>query len=231
MEKTIGRKMAFYCSIVLIVGGLLFVLHPLWAFFDAVILPSFQTANTEQLYAARYLALKGIMGLMFAMMGWIGWKVAGPEKKRNKEHDAGLLRAENDSLHKKVEELEKASQNSTGREEIAKLKMLLEDSETARTGISDELEVKIFELALVRQELDDLKAVHGEGPKLRTMWRYVMGLEAQGKPDDVIRGALQGEGFSGITADALLYDGKEATFTAVKKYGERERKVAGKMSL
>ena len=221
MEKSVGRKMAFYCSIVLIVGGLLFVLHPLWAFFDAVILPSFQTANTEQLYAARYLALKGIMGLMFAMMGWIGWKVAGPEKKRNKEHDAGLLRAENDSLHKKVEELEKASQNVADREEIARLKMLLEDSETARTGISDELEVKIFELALVRQELEDLKAVHGDGPKLRTMWRYVLELEGRGMTDSDIRNALIGDGFKNPAIDALLYMGKGANYSAVTKYFQR----------
>lgn len=238
MEKTTGRKMAFYCSIVVTVGGLYFVLCPLWRFFDAVILPSLQTASSEQLYAVRYLFMQGAFGLMCLMVGCLGWKVAGPEKKRDKEHDAGLLKAENDRLHKKVAELEKAAQEDAESEEIkalylecGQLEMRLEESESAREGLSSELEIKLLELRKLRQDLEDLKAIHGEGSKLRTMWRYVLDLEAQGKPDDVIWGSLKGDGFSGITADALLFDGKEATFSAVKKYGEREREAGRRKSL
>ena len=67
----------------------------------------------------------------------------------------------------------------------------------------------------------------GKTPRLRTFWRYVLELEEQGIPDDVIREALKGDGFSYTTADALLYDGEGKDSEAVKKWRQRKDKKEG----
>lgn len=144
------------------------------------------------------------------------------------EYFLDLAKEENEKLRVKITELENAAQNSVGNEErpnlqweVDKLRMLLEDEEKKSFGLAQELETRIFELGLARQELEDLKKQSGEAFRIRPMWRYVLELEEQGKPVDVIREALHGDGFSYPTANALLYDGEAATFEAVKKWGQR----------
>ena len=145
------------------------------------------------------------------------------------EAEASLAseKSENEKFRARVTELEKLTQNGAGGEEVKslqwevdKLRMLLEDEGKKSFGLSQELEAKVFELGLVRQELEGKQA--GESLHIRTMWRYVLDLEKQGKTDDVIFAALKGDGFSGATANALLYDGQGANFEAVKKWGQRK---------
>lgn len=155
-----------------------------------------------------------------------------PERRTIYESEEGALRAgyeaalaglksENEKLKARVVELEKSAQEGAGDEEIGRLKMYLDEAERAREGLSSELAVKTLELEHVRQDLKDLEAVHGEGPKLRTMWRYVLELEARGMTDADIRNALKGDGFHNPAIDALLYPGTGANYSAVTKYFQR----------
>lgn len=99
------------------------------------------------------------------------------ELDKNKEQLAeaesalATQKAENEKLKARIVELEKASQNGAESEEITslrwelgKLRMALEDSENARLGLSDELEVKTLELARLRQELEEVSAGRGQKP-------------------------------------------------------------------
>ena len=122
---------------------------------------------------------------------------------------------ENDTIKEMQQQLEELQL------ENSRLRINLEDEENKNFGLSDELSTRHAELLFVRQELAELRAQCAESFHLRPMWRYVLELERQGKPADVIREALHGDGFSYPTADALLYDGEAATFDAVKKWGQR----------
>jgi len=125
---------------------------------------------------------------------------------------------ENDTIKEMQQQLEELQV------ENSRLRMSLEDEEKKNFGLSDELSTRHAELLFLRQEMEELKAQGSEAFHLRTMWRYILDLERQGKPDDVIKAALIGDGFSGITADALLYDGKGGNMEAVKKWGQRKEK-------
>ena len=98
-------------------------------------------------------------------------------------------------------------------EKVAALEAALADSRAENDKLRAE-----------NEELKNAPLQGGEAPRLRTMWRYVLELEEQGKPDDVIREALHGDGFSYTTADALLYDGTGKDSEAVKKWGQRKSK-------
>lgn len=105
-------------------------------------------------------------------------------------------------------------------EDIANVEYSLEQKSTRIA----ELEAENDKLRKRVAELENAPLQGGEGPRLRTMWRYVLELEGEGKPDDVIREALRGDGFSYATADALLYDGTGRDSEAVKKWGQRKSK-------
>ena len=136
--------------------------------------------------------------------------------------------AENEALKDELEKLKRSAQLGVKGEEIEriryemeKLRMSLEYEEKKNFGLSEELSSRHAELLFMRQEMEELRAQSSESFRLRPMWRYVLELEQQGKPVDVIREALHGDGFSYPAADALLYDGEATTYDAVKKWGQR----------
>lgn len=212
-------------------GGALMVMIALYQAVQPYILALLEISQES----AAFFGLKITFGLSLITIGlymWVSKKAQLLKETAKTLKQAADMRtrykaelvakdAEIESLRARVAELENAAQNGTEGEDVGLLKMHLEDSERARAGLSDELSIKTFELELVRQELEELKAVHGEGSKLRTMWRYVLELEARGMTDADIRNALIGDGFKNPAIDALLYPGKGANYSAVTKYFQR----------
>ena len=148
------------------------------------------------------------------------------ELDKNKEQLAeaesalATQKAENEKLKARIAELENTPQRGAESEEITslrwelgKLRMALEDSENARLGLSDELEVKTLELARLRQELEEVSTGRGENPSLPTNIKTVLRMLQEQKSDREIAQALyNGGGNSGMSqaqVKALLWRGDE----------------------
>ena len=217
-----------------ILGGilslLLYIVHAVQPYFLGLLEKSHESAA---FFVVKIMT--SVLLILFGLYIWISKKIQQRKEVAKVLKEAVDMRgqykaelaakdAENEKLRARVAELENAPREDPNAEEIDGLIDQLEKMEAGRDTLSRELEAKVLELARLRQELENLKAVHGEGPKLRTMWRYVLELEARGKTDVDIRNALQGDGFHNPAIDALLYNGDGETFSAVSKASTRAKK-------